>query len=690
MEYLKLNIQLFAGDISDKLKLTSTKGNYGYLQASFEEVANSVNATTNKNKVKVKATLTQKTGSWAQMYTPLLEIWWYDNNKNKSGVKVETTEVSKLSSGDVKTAEGIIEVEHLSDGSLKGYAKAKWLQKVNNSLIYEDGEVLTDNIPLTTIPRAKTISALSADIGYDTLITLKQTSEDYTVTITYECGKLSGTIEEKTSETSIGWKIPTEIYSQLLPTDKEIDVKLTATTYNGDTQIGSSQTTTFKARVNEEDNRPIAYLGAIDINDITVALTDDENKVVLNASNILTNFTGMAQNGATISSITVNGIPVGYSLQEIEGSDIPNTVTEIGAGTYPINKPTTNVFALTVTDSRGFTNAITNENQKTLEKIDYIIPSISATFKRNTPVDGLVNVRYDGKFFNGLFKEGTSNTLQMAYQYRDKESDSEDYSEWIPLTVTTSETDNTYGGQLQLEELFNYEKQFDFRLSVKDLVNDYGVVFTTGSIAKGKPSHWYDDENFYVEGDYYQRDKETGKWKKNAKLINDILNKKTTVGINDKDVYYIRGTKENGEHRQLRIQDDYISYEKYDGTSWSTEWINHTKDTGWKDIPLQSGVSAGTIGERPQYRKVGNRVDIKGSYSFTKSTTNDLIGVLPEGFRPTGYIYMLCPVGGVNVMRVFVQASGNIYAEWIYNIVNSNQFAGKVNWCDINASFYVD
>ena len=425
MEFIKLNIQLFAGDISDKLKLTSTKGNYGYLQASLEEVANSVNATTNKNKVKVKATLTQKTGSWAQMYTPLLEIWWYDNNKNKSGVKVATTEVSKLSSGDVKTAEGIIEVEHLSDGSLKGYAKAKWLQKVNSNLIYEDGEVLTDNIPLTTIPRAKTISALSADIGYDTLITLKQTSKDYTVTITYECGELSGTIEEKTSETSIGWKIPTEIYSQLLPTDKEIDVKLTATTYNGDTQIGSSQTTTFKARVNEEDNRPLAYLDVEDVNEITTALTSDPNKVILNASSMLCNVQGMSKNGAIIKSMTINGIQLVDFAYRTPDEGTPEDITEIALVEFTIEKPTTNTFTLTVTESRGNTNNITVDNQRTLEKIDYIIPTISATFKRNTPVDGLVNVRYDGKFFNGLFKEGTPNTLQMAYQYRDKESDSE-------------------------------------------------------------------------------------------------------------------------------------------------------------------------------------------------------------------------------------------------------------------------
>lgn len=521
MEFIKLNIQLFAGNISDKLKITSTKGNYGYLQASLEEVANSVNATTNKNKVKVKATLTQKTGSWAQMYTPLLEIWWYDNNKNKSGIKVSTTEVSKLSSGDVKTAEGIIEVEHLSDGSLKGYAKAKWLQKVNNSLIYEDGEISTDNIPLTTIPRAKTITALSADIGYDTLITLKQTSEDYTVTITYECGELSGTIEEKTSETSIGWKIPNEIYTQLSSTDKEIDIKLTATTYDDDTQIGSTQTT-FKARVNEEDNRPLAYLDVEDVNEITTALTGDPNKVVLNASSMKCNVRGMSKNGATIQSMKINGIElIDFSYQQPD-EGTPEDITEIALDEFTINKPTTNVFTLIVTDSRGFTNTITSENQKTLEKIDYIIPTISATFKRNTPVDGLVNVRYDGKFFNGLFKEGTSNTLQMAYQYRDKESDSEDYSDWIALTPQISETDNTYGGQLQLEELFNYEKQFDFRLSVKDSINDYGVVFTTGSIAKGKPSHWYDDENFYVEGGYYQRNKETGKWFKPIGNLTDL------------------------------------------------------------------------------------------------------------------------------------------------------------------------
>lgn len=520
MEFMKLNIQLFAITAKKENKtLTSKSGpNKGRVYAEFTEADVTANdIANNQTRITAYGEYSQG-GSYAQYNTPKLVLTWYDNNENKKGKVLGTKNVTALSTNEkVKIEPAEFTVKHLDDGTLKGYLVADWIW-AGSGYCCNSGSATTANTTLYSIPRAKTISALSADIGYDTLITLKQTSASYTTTITYECGTLSGTIEEKTSEISFGWKIPEEIYSQLTPTDKEIDVKLYATTYNGDTQVGSVQTTTLKARVNEADNKPEAYLDVEDINEKILTLTNDPSKVVLNASSIKCNTQGMSKNGATIKSMAINGIElVDFTYRTPEGE-----YTEIALDEYVIEKPTTNVFTLIVTDSREFTNEVTIDNQKTLEKIDYIIPTISATFKRNTPVDGLVNVRYDGKFFNGLFKEGTSNTLQMAYQYRDKESDSEDYSEWIPLIVTTSETDNTYGGQLQLEELFNYEKQFDFRLSVKDLVNDYGVVFTTGSIAKGKPSHWYDDENFYVEGNYYQRNKETGKWFKPIGNLTDL------------------------------------------------------------------------------------------------------------------------------------------------------------------------
>lgn len=114
------------------------------------------------------------------------------------------------------------------------------------------------------------------------------------------------------------------------------------------------------------------------------------------------------------------------------------------------------------------------------------------------------------------------------------------------------------------------------------------------------------------------------------------------------------------------------------------------EDSGWKDIPLAEGVSVGIIAEKPQYRKVGKRVDIKGSYSFTKTSDNDLLATLPEGFRPTGYIYLLAPIGGPTAMRVFIQANGKVYSEWIYNLADNTKLEGQVNWCDIRTSYYVD
>lgn len=605
MEFIKLNIQLFGAYAEAKNDdlIANNNSNKATIKVSLSEAdLTEKNKSDNKSPVTLTGTYTQTSGSWAQISTPMFYIDWYDD-RTKEWVNKESKNVTSATRNVPITISKTFEVEHNDDGTLKGQARVRWEYEKSSVLVPRSGEAVTKLTSLTAIPRAKTISALSADIGYDTLITLKQTSEDYTVTITYECGELSGTIEEKTSETSIGWKIPTEIYTQLSSTDKEIDIKLTATTYNDDTQIGSTQTT-FKARVNEEDNRPLAYLNVEDVNEITTALTSEPNKVVLNASSIKCNVQGMSKNGATIQSMKINDIElIDFSYQQPD-EVTPEDITEIALDEFTINKPTTNVFTLTVTDSRGFTNAITTSNQKTLEKIDYIIPTISATFKRNTPVDGLVNVRYDGKFFNGVFKEGTSNTLQMAYQYRDKESDSEDYSEWIALTPQISETDNTYGGQLQLEEEFDYEKQFDFRLSVKDLINDYGVVFTTGSIAKGKPSHWYDDENFYVEGNYYQRNKETGKW---FKPIGNLSNLETE----DKSSI-IKAI--NSVYNNLK---DYIVTQTYESESLTTAGETRT----YKSIPTTTPEGYSLVG----YTIVGNNYNANLITTIINSTDTQCV-----------------------------------------------------------------
>lgn len=58
----------------------------------------------------------------------------------------------------------------------------------------------------------------------------------------------------------------------------------------------------------------------------------------------------------------------------------------------------------------------------------------------------------------------------------------------------------------------------------------------------------------------------------NAKFTNSQNIVTSSIGLNDSGVYYIKGTTENGEHYQLRVENDTLSYETYNGESWSTQW----------------------------------------------------------------------------------------------------------------------
>lgn len=473
MEFIKLNIQLFAGDTTDKLKLTSTAGNYGYLQASFEEVANSVNTNTNKNKVKVKATLTQKTGSWAQMYTPLLEIWWYDNNKNKSGIKVATTEVSKLSSGDVKTAEGTIEVEHLADGSLKGYAQARWLQKVSSSYVYQNGTISTDNIPLTIIPRANTFKNVpdSANVGQGFTVTLNQKSTSFSTKLVCTCNGKSQ--EVTTFSDTATFSLPgTTFDSAFGSTESKKTATITATTYNGSTQIGDAVTDTVVLYLPSSTYKPSISISAVDTNSTTKTLTGDSTgkTCVLNASTIACTINAKSQNNATISSLAINGANVAT-----------NTTS------YTISNSKTNKFTASVKDSRGFVNEAT----ATLNVVNYFKPTITALFKRNTPTDGKVTLKYSGTIFNKSFG-AKANTFTFYYEYKLKSA-----SSYTRVTLTPTISGNTFSGNLTLSGTYDYKQNYSFRLCVVDAIN---TVVYVQDITKGTPVYWWNESSVNING----------------------------------------------------------------------------------------------------------------------------------------------------------------------------------------------
>ena len=88
-------------------------------------------------------------------------------------------------------------------------------------------------------------------------------------------------------------------------------------------------------------------------------------------------------------------------------------------------------------------------------------------------------------------------------------------------------------------------------------------------------------------------------------------------------------------------------------------------DSDWIDLPLNSGWSMNDYDtEKPQYRKVGKVVMLRGLVNATGEAGN-LISTLPAGFRPIGYYNRWsCSLGAGNERaNVQVNMSGEI-ADW--------------------------
>lgn len=65
-----------------------------------------------------------------------------------------------------------------------------------------------------------------------------------------------------------------------------------------------------------------------------------------------------------------------------------------------------------------------------------------------------------------------------------------------------------------------------------------------------------------------------------------------------------------------------------------------TADSGWKTLPLASGITPNSDAVIPQYRKIGEAVYLRGGI---KGITGDnvTIGTLPAGYRPTRVFHFL-------------------------------------------------
>lgn len=311
---------------------------------------------------------------------------------------------------------------------------------------------------LAVDPYASKISCTTANIGSKPTITIAKAATNFTHTITYAFGNLSGTIVDKTSAASIkDWAIPEEFYAQI-PNAKTGEGTLTCVTYDGSTTVG---TTTCKLSVTTDEAKckPTVSGSVVDTNNSTIALTGD-NKVLVkyHSAATCTMTAGLNKNAGSISAKTINNESV---------SGTTKTIPNVEVGT----------FDFWAKDSRGYANS----DKVVATLIPYIPLTLTVTASRDDPTSGNASIQIEGNYFKGNFG-ATNNTLTVKYQLG-----SDNYT-----TVTPTISDDTYSVTINLSGL-DYTRYFIYNVIVSDKLC---TISKAGAIQKGLPVFDWGEEDF--------------------------------------------------------------------------------------------------------------------------------------------------------------------------------------------------
>lgn len=387
----------------------------------------------------------------------------YSVTINGTTVKSGNGRYSSQSYNTTQTiCEGTMTIAHNDDGS-KTISCSAVLDFQSNS--YSPGDFTpSGTLTLTTIPRASSVSCTTANIEEVATIVINRASSNFKHTLIWHFGDLQGTIIEKTTETTIGWTIPSSLYTQIPNAPIGIGV-MECITYNSDTEIGRNFSN-FYATTSENRCKPTLSATLVDTNQNAINLTGSNQKLIKYISTAKIAITTSAKNSASINSKKVNN-----SLVEGDNISISNVETD--------------TFVVTVTDSRGYTNSITLK----LAVINYIPLTINATIKRTQPTTGEVDVSFSGNYFNGNFGN-TANTLSMSWYY--KETGAE---QWIfGGNITPIISGNTFSNGnsvISLGKIFDYQKSYMFYIRVEDKLTRLQPI---SSVMSGRPTfNWGKD-----------------------------------------------------------------------------------------------------------------------------------------------------------------------------------------------------
>ena len=162
--------------------------------------------------------------------------------------------------------ERTVTVRHGADGNGSVQLGGQWVSDVESSWTPVSLSV-SAAVALPRMLRPAVLRVAELTVGQACVLSIRAEEERYTHRVTYALGGASGTVVQETAQRELTWTPPLELARQL-PQSVAGTMRLTVTTYDGDTTMGSSVT---ECRVYVPDAvRPTAALTVTSVHDNAV------------------------------------------------------------------------------------------------------------------------------------------------------------------------------------------------------------------------------------------------------------------------------------------------------------------------------------------------------------------------------------------------------------------------------------
>ena len=362
----------------------------------------------------------------------------YAININGSRVRSGTVNLNVGTYGSVTLASGSTTVGHNNDGSKTVSVSASYSSAASAYYLPSSGST-SGSLTLTKIPRASKIDTFTGStVDGSFKVTYTKSVSTYTdkLRISIPNVKALMTIDYNTSGTSFTLDSASleYIYSNYTTT-QTVQLGAVMETYNGTTKIGESSEIKIDVSINAPpsissviltETSGISGVGSTDV----VAMLGKKSVKV----------TATAQHHASIKLI------------QVQNGNVTKSVSDSSTATIGFDNLSSASFAVTVTDSRGFTVTKT----VTGTYYDYFKPTIqSLTVARPTDTANTATISGKGAYWNGTIGS-KANTI--TYTITDDAS----------VSATTPTISGTAWTLSQPVSNVPYQSSFHFTVTIKD------------------------------------------------------------------------------------------------------------------------------------------------------------------------------------------------------------------------------